>query len=294
MSTNLIACAIDQKECAIVRMTKSGGNHYSLGTSKILPFGLHDLASAKGKRLLKKLDSHLNEWPDEELALCVGPTNYLPLPVSFPANTSAEKYREYCRIEAQYFLSQPEAYDCDCADYGMNQNGLHEKKILLFYPAAASRSVAEHLAATRRIVFNGTAQLPLLHLSKFTAGKQVILEIESNYLLLTESGEGRIGQFSCRETKNRKESEYFTIKTLVENPICRENRVQLTGTLVDKAMTKLIKKESSMTLQPLSIPPSLSISNPSKFSISSAVTVKAVSTALMALDTQKRFTLFAD
>lgn len=294
MSRSLIACAIDARECAVVCIQKSGSNGYSLNGCKTFPFGLEELASAKGNRLLKKLDNHLNEWPDEELALCIAPPSYLPLPVSFPANTSAERCLEYSRIEAQYFLSQPRKYDCDCATYGMSQNGTHEKKMLLFYPAAASRRVSEHLAASRQLIFNGTPQLPLLHLSRFTAERQVILEIESNYLLLTESKEGRIQQFSCREVKNRKESEYFTIKELVENPLFREARVQLTGTLADKAMTKLIKKESLMTLQPLSIPPSLSISNPSKFSISSAVAVKAISLAVMALDTQKRFTLFSD
>jgi len=165
--------------------------------------------------------------------------------------------------------------------------------MLLFYPAAVSRRVSEHLAASRQLIFNGTPQLPLLHLSRFTAGKQVILDIESNYLLLTESREGRILQFSCREVKNRKESEYFTIKELVENPLFRDTEVQLTGTLADKAMIKLIKKESAMTLKPLSIPLSLSISNPSKFSISSVVAVKAISLAVMALDSQKRFTLLA-
>jgi len=294
MSTSLLACAIDARECVIVRMNTSSGNGYGLSGCKAFPFGLEELASTKGSRLLKKLDNQLNEWPNEELALCVAPKNYLPLPVSFPANLSAERCKEYCRIEAQYFLSQPEEYDCDCTTYGISENGGHEKKMLLFYPATASRRVSEQLAASRRLIFSGTPQSPLLHLSRFTAENQVILEIESNYLLLTESKEGRIVQFSCREVKNRKESEYFTIKELVENPLFRETRVQLTGTLADKAMTRLIRKESSMTLQPLSIPPSLSISNPSKFSISSAITVKAISLAVMALNSQKRFTLFSD
>ena len=294
MSTSLLACAIDAKECAVIRMNTSSGNGYGLSKCKTFPFGLEELASTKGNRLLKKLDNHLNEWPNEDLALCIEPSNYLPLPVSFPANTSEERCREYCRIEAQYFLSQPREYDCDCTAYGLSQNGAHEKKMLLFYPAAASQRVSEHLAASRRLIFNGTPQLPLLHLSRFTTGRQVILKIESNYLLLTESKEGRIIQFSCREVKNRKESEYFTIKELVENPLFRETEVQLTGTLADKAMTRLIRKKTSMLLKPLSIPPSPSISNPSKFSISSAVAVKAISTALMALDSQKRFTLFSD
>ncbi len=290
MSTSLLACAIDARECVIIRLNTSGDSEYNLSGCKTFPFGLEELASTKGSRLLNKLDNQLNEWPDEELALCITPTNYLPLPVSFPANLSAERCREYCRIEAQYFLSQPEEYDCDCTAYGIHQNGAHEKKMLLFYPAAASRKVSEHLAASHRLIFNGTPQLPLLHLSRFCAGRQVILEIESNYLLLTESIEGRILQFSCQEVKNRKESELFTIKALVENPLCGETEIKLTGTLADKAMTRLIRKKTSMLLKPLNIPPSLSINNP--FPISSAVTVKAISTALMALDSQKRFTLF--
>ncbi len=294
MSTSLIACAIDARECAIVRMTKFAENKYTLNRCKTLPFDLDHLASVKGIRLLNKLDNHLNEWPNDELALCITPENYLPLPASFPANSSAEKCLEYCRIEAQHFLSQPQQYDCDCTAYGMNQNGAYEKKMLLFYPAESSRKVLEQLTASRRLIFSSTPQLPLLHLSSFTAERQAILEIEKNYLLLTESKEGRIRQLLCREVKNRKESEYFTIKELVENPLFRETRVQLTGTLADRAMTRLIKKETSMTLKPLSIPPSLFITNPDKCSLSSNVTIKAISLALMALDGQKRFTLFSD
>ncbi len=294
MSTSLIACAIDTKECAIVRLKSSSGNGYSLSACKTLPFGLDDLATGKEKRLLKKLDNHINGWPDEELALCISPKNYLPLPVSFPANSSVEQCREYSRIEAQYFLNQPEAYHCDCTGYGMNQNGPHEKKMLLFYPAEPGRRAVEHFTTMRRLIFSGTPQRPLLHLSKFIGEMQVILEIESNYLLLRVSKEGRIEQFSCREVKNRTEIEYFTIKALIENPICREAEVQLTGSLADKAMMKLIQKETSIVLRPLSIPPSIPISNPEKFSLSSAVAVKAISTALMAMAEQKRFTLFSD
>ncbi|ACF44718.1 hypothetical protein [Pelodictyon phaeoclathratiforme] len=294
MSKSLIACAIDARECAIVRLKTAGGGSYSLSGCKTLPFGLDDLASGNGKRLLKKLDSHLNVWPDEELALCFGPKNYLPLPASFPAHADTEKCKEYCKIEAGYFLNQPEEYHCDSTDYGVSQNGLHKKKILLFYPAEPCRRATEHFATTRRILFSGTPQPPLLHLSKFAGERQVILEIENNYLLFRVSGEGRIETFSCHQVKNRKESEYFTIKALVENPICRETEVQLFGSLADKTMMRLIQKETSMKLKPLSIPPSIPISNLKKFSTSSAIAVKAISTALMALDEQKRFTLFSD
>lgn len=294
MSKSLIACAIDAKECAVVRLKTSGGNGYNLSGFKTLPFGLDDLASAKGQRLLKKLDRLLNKWPDEELALCLGAKHYIPLPTSFPANASAKECKEYCNIEAGYFLSQPETYDCDCLDYGVYQCGAHEQKMLLYYPAEPGRRASEHFAATHRIIINGTPQLPLLHLTKITGEAQVILELENNYLLLTVSRDGRIEKMSCHQVKNREEIEYFTIRALVEHPICRETGVQLTGSLADKAMTTLIQKETSITLRALSIPPSIPIGNPEKFSTSSAVAVKAISTALMALGEQKRFTLFSD
>ena len=154
MSKSLIACAIDTNECAVVRLKTSGDNAYSLGGYKTLPFGFGDLASGRGTRMLKKLDSYIKEWPDEELALCIVPENYLLLPAVFPAHASSKKYQEYCKIEARYFLSQPDDYDCDCASYGDGKNRLHEKKcsssILLnpeeepqstFQPRAGSSSV---------------------------------------------------------------------------------------------------------------------------------------------------------
>ena len=294
MSKRLIDCAIDTKECAVVRLKTSGDNAYSLGGYKTLPFGFGDLASGRGKRLLKKLDSFIKEWPDEELALCIGPERYLPLPAIFPNHASSEKYQEYCKIEARYFLSKPDEYDCDCTNYGDGQKGLHEKKMLFFYTAESGRRVSEHFSATRRILFSGTPQLPLLHLSKFTGEAQVILELEQNYLLLTVSRGGRIEQCSCREIKNKKELQSVTIKELVDNPVCRETEVQITGTLAGRSMTRLIQRETSLTVKPLSIPPSILLINPGKFSITSATTVKAISTALMALDKQKESTLSSD
>jgi hypothetical protein len=294
MSKSLIACAIDNNECAVVRLKNSGDNGYSISGCKTLPFGLGDLASGRGKRMLKHLDNHLKEWPEEELAICIGPKSYLPLPAFFPANTSSEKYQEYCKIEARYFLSQPDEYHCDCTGYGYGKSGLHEKKMLFFYPAEPGRIASEHFSSTRQVVFSGTPQLPLLHLSKFTGEAQVILELEQNYILLTIARDGQIEQCSCREVKNKKELQSVTIKELADNPVCRETEVQVTGTLSNKSMTRLIQRETSLTLKPLSIPPSIPINNPGKFSISSAAMIKAISTALMALDEQKESTLFSD
>ncbi|NTV16073.1 MAG: hypothetical protein HGB09_01355 [Chlorobiaceae bacterium] len=291
MSKSLIACAIDAKECALVRLKTSGDTEYSLSLCKTLPFGLGDFAFDRGKRLLKKLDNQLNEWPDEELALCIGPKSYLPLPACFPANASSEESRKYGRIEAGYFLNQPEEYDFDITSYGDNSHGLLEKKILLFYPAEPCRKVSEHFSTTHRIVFRGTPQLPLLHLSKHTSNTQVILEVENNFILLTISSKGRIEKFSCREVKNRKEIEYFTIHILIDNPVCQDAGVQVTGSMADKTMIALIQRETSIKLKPLGIPPSIAINNPQKLPFSSAAAVKAISSALMALSNNKEFIL---
>ena len=294
MSKSQIACSINITECTIVRLKTSGSTGYSLSACKSLPYGMIDFASGKGNRLLNKLNSHLKAWRGEDLALCVEPGSYLPLPAYFPADVSPDECKEYCRIEAGYFLTQPEQYWCD--DTGNNDQScsrLHNQHLLLFYPDKQCRQALEHFSTNHRIVFSGSPQLPLLHLSKLSGEAQVILELESNYVLLTIARNGRIEKFSFHQVKNREEREYFTIKVLVENPICRETGVQVTGTMADKIMMAMIGKESSLDLKTLTIPPSISISNPQNFSISSASAVKAISTALMALAENKETTTFS-
>jgi len=287
MSKSQIACSISTTECTVVRL-KTSGSGYSLSECQILPLGLGDLISGKRKRLLNKLKSCLKVWYNEDLALSIEPGTYLPLPAYFPAKASPEDCKEYSKIEAGYFLTQPEKYSCDISGYfDTNSSRTYKKHLLLFYPDEHCRKVSEHFATNHRIVFIGSPQLPLFHLSKLTGEPQVILELENNYVLLTISRNGHIQQFSFHQVMNKEEMEYFTIKELVDNPVCRETGVQVTGTMADKIMTGLIGKETSIVLKALSIPPSISISNPQQFTLSSASAVKAISTALMALSSKK-------
>jgi hypothetical protein len=293
MSKSHIACSINATECTIVRLKTSGSTGYCLSACKTIPSDLGDLASGKGKRSLNKLDRYLKEWHNEDLSLCIEPETYLPLPAYFPADASAEECKAYCSIEAGYFLSHPELYRCDHTSYcDTISSGLHKKHLLLFYPDKHCKKVSEHLSINHRVVFNGSPLLPLLHLSKFSGEPQVILELENNYVFLTISRNGRIEKFSSHQVKNKEEREYFSIKELVDNPVCRETGVQLTGTMADRIIMALIGKETSIALKPLSIPPSISISNPQRFSVSSASAVKAISAALMALSEQKETTTF--
>lgn len=293
MSTSQIACSINATECTVVRLKTTGSTGYCLSACKTFPSGLRDLASSKTKRILNKLERYLKEWHDEDLALCIEPELYLPLPAYFPIDASPEECKEYCNIEAVYFLNHPEKYRCDHAGYCDTINLVsHKKHLLLFYPDEHCKRVSEHFSTNHRIVFSGSPQLPLIHLSKLTEEPQIILELENNYVLLTIARNGRIEKFSFHQVKNKEEREYFTIRELVDNPLCRERGVQVTGTMADKSITGLIGKATSIALKTLSIPPSISISNPQQLTVSPTTAVKAISAALMALSEKKIPTTF--
>ncbi len=283
VSKSVIVCTIDYAESAVIRLKTSGSDGYTLCGCKTLPHGLQCLASGKEKRLLGKLKGYCCAWKEKELVLCVDTESLLPLPACFPADATPEESQEYGRIEAGYFLDRPEEFGCDIARYASGQ-ATDNNRLLLFYPAEPCKRVTKYFADEHQILFAGTAQLPLLHLSKFTAEPQVILELENSSVLLTISRNGEIEKLSFHKVKNQEEAEYFTMKELMENPICRQTAVHVTGARADKAMMSLIGAETSFPLKPLSIPSSLSISNPQRFSTSSPAVVKAISAALMMLD----------
>ena len=282
-SKSIIACIIDHTESAVVRLKTSGSNGYTLSGCKTLPHGLQSLASGHEKRLLGKLKSFCGAWKDEELALCVGTESLLPLPACFPEDATPEESRAYCRIEAEYFLNKPEEYGYDIVRYA-NGHATDNNRLLLFYPAEPCSRVETYLSDEHQILFAGTAHLPLVYLSKFTEEPQVLLELENSSVLLTIAHHGTLEKFSFHRVNNREEAEYFTMNKLMENPICRQTAVQVTGTRADKAMMSLIGAETSSPLKPLSIPPSLSISNPQQLNTSTPAVVKAISAAVMALE----------
>ena len=282
VSKSIIACTIDQTESAVVRLKTSGSNGYTICSCKTLPYGLQCLASGKEKRLLRKLKSCSSAWKEDGLALCVGGESLLPLPACFPEEATPEESRAYCNMEAEYFLDRPEEYGCDIARY-TSDGATDKNRLLLFYPAEPGRRIAQYFSDEHQIIFSGTTQLPLACLSRYTEEPQIILELENSFVLFTIAHHGTLEKFSFHRVKNHEEAEYFTMKELMENPICRQTALQVTGTRADKAMMSLIGAEASSPLKPLSIPPSLSISNPQRFTTSSPAVVKAISAALMAL-----------
>ncbi len=284
MSKSVLACSIERSESALVRLKSCGSGSYTLSVCRTLPFGSEDLSSEKGVRQLNKLARHLDEWPGEDLALSIGPENYNSLPAYFPAGATPEAVREYCRIEAGYFLKRPDDYHCDvtaCTDEGREE--MLEKQLLLFYPAAPFNQASNRLCMGHSVIFRGTPQLPILHLSKISGESQAILEIEKSYVLFASATNGRIEKFSCHPVKNRTECEYFAIRALIDNPVGIEGEVQVTGSGAKRSVIARISKESGLKLKPLALPESIPLSNPGKFKISSQSALKAISTALMAL-----------
>ena len=91
MSKSQLACSISTTECSVVRLKTSGSNGYILSECKTLPLGLGDLAAGRGKRILKKVERHLKEWGQENLAFCVEPGTYLHMPAYFPVDASPSK-----------------------------------------------------------------------------------------------------------------------------------------------------------------------------------------------------------
>ncbi len=284
MGTSRTACSIDMNESAIVRLHESDSGECTLTGCAVLPFGLDDLSAGKGKRLLKKLASHLRKLRSEHLAFCISAEIYLSLPTSFAPGSTSEEIRSACMLESEYFLSDPSAFHCDVAGTDEDgDEGIHEKRLMLFYPGEPARTLISHFSTEQSIRFCCSPQLSLLHLSERAKSPLAVLEIENRYILLAVANNGRFEKFSCRQVKSRDEAMYFTIRELSANPRFRETGIQVSGSLADKAMHTLIEKETQVKTRPLGIPPSLRLSNPDRFPIASPAAIRAISTALMAL-----------
>jgi hypothetical protein len=282
MGISQTVCTVDTSECAVIGLESSGGTACRLTACKTFPFGIGELVSDKGKRLLKKVARQVGKIKSEEMVLCIAPETYLPLPAYFPAGADPAQYQELCRMEAEYFLNKPDDYSCDVTGYGEMTESLHEKKLLLFYPAEPCRTVSDMFSAQYPVRFSCSPHLSLLQLSMYENKPLATLELENNYFLLSISKHGRLEKFICRQVKSREEAVFFTIKELSGNPLLKETGVQITGSRADKSIITLIGKETSLKTKPLGIPSSIPISNLEKFSVSSPAAVKAISTALMA------------
>jgi len=284
-SKSTIACIIDHNASAAVRLKTSGNSGYTLSACKTWRYGTHQVTSGKASGLCEKMSRWCSTWREEELVLCVGTETLLPLPVTFPVDATPDDIREYCRIEAEHFINQSKNFRCDHAPYVSNSAIEHNSNttLLLFYPAQPRNQITRHFAANHRLLFSGTTHRALIYSSTLMEKPLVLLELGEQSVTFMVARNGALELLSSHQVTTRDEAEYFTIKELMEHPICRQTTVSVTGSRADKAMLALIAGDKAFCLKPLSLPPALSISNPEQFSLASPVVVKAISAALMGM-----------
>jgi hypothetical protein len=243
----------------------------------------------KAPKALAKLSGVLREWRDEPLALSVSHPKIRTLPAWFSANATAEQHETLCRIEAGYFLKNPEAWHwqqlpCKSAP---GEHPDMEKQLLMFFPADPCRAIERHVRSSHHVTLNCMHVAPLLFLSTFTATMQHILEIEEGYVIFFSALNGKITYYRYWPVKSGSEREYFCIRELMALPGSRELTVEVTGSAAEPAMLKRLSQETGCNLEPLKIPDSIGIMDQTKGKASSSAAVRAISAALMALSANR-------
>jgi hypothetical protein len=254
---------------------------------RTIPAGLPAFAEPKARKTAALLAGVLKEWRDEPLALSLSPEEILTLPAWFPASVTPEYIQTLCKIEAGYFLRNPDAWKWQQLRYETTPGHppAMEKHLVLFYGATPAQFIEERLQAQHNIVMNGLHFAPLIHLSTCMPTPQLVLELEKRYIAFFVSWNGRVEYFMYWPVKNESEREYFSVRELVAYPLGRSSVVRITGSAAGGSLLKRVAMETSCTLAPLGIPESISFTDSSGVRLASPSFIKAISTALMALDT---------
>jgi len=285
MSRSQLACAIGNTSSAFVRIKSSGSGSYVVTACKVLPLGTKAFEGKKQARSLKKILALTEEWRGEALALCFCPGAYFPLHAYFPSNAPKEACEDYCRIEAAHFLDRPEEYLHDHTAYAGSavKNNL-EKHLVLFYHAEPFKTLSIGFSERHPLLFSGSPLIPELHHSLSIKEKTAFLDLENSHVALTVANKGKLEYFNCHPVKERKEAEYFAIHELQSNPIIHDSAIQAGGYLFDKAMTSLLEKETSCHVVPPGLPDGVLFSGRDGSVCRSSAAVKAIRTAVMALE----------
>jgi len=217
MIQSIVACAIDAEESSIVRMKSSTGEGRILSGYRSFPFGRTAIASTQGKRLLKKLTSFAAQWRGENMAIALTHETLHPLPAYFSHGASPETRHEYSRIEAAYFLENPDSHQCDSIAYGdSDKKEPYEKPSFSFTPTPACNWLKRQFIENHPIIFKGSHIPPLLYTHGCSGEPQAILEITGDYVMFLIANGRRLSHFSFRPINSREEAEYFAIKELQE------------------------------------------------------------------------------
>lgn len=270
--------------CTIVRIKTAGQNGFTLSGAHQLRIGSRRLHQEKDPTVRMQLMRQLSFWKDTSIALSVEPESVHCLPATIPFSQSSLSYREYCQLEAEHFLMQPEHFACDSI-IRSRQEEASKEELLLFYPDSGITALRELRHPEQELLYSGTIVSPLIFLSTFSEEPQAIMMIEPKSLLLLVCRKGKLKTFACHQISSRDECEYFAMKTITESPLCRKTVLQLTGNALTPPFTKLLQTEKWLRTQPLKLPSALRLAAGKRHLLfPSSAMVSAISTALMALE----------
>ncbi|MBN1928205.1 MAG: hypothetical protein JW764_01480 [Chlorobiaceae bacterium] len=285
MSRSQIACAFDAGSTTVARVKSTGRGTFTMTMCRTIDGGLDALGGPKGIRLAKKVASMLREWPDEPVALCFSPPEIRTLPAWFPEEITPGRYRDLCRLEAGYFLNDVEAWrwhDMAVESAPEQAKGLL-RRMLLFYPAAPARLIEQELQRHRPLGAQGVHLEALASLSAGTGEPLAVLELETRYTALCLSVDGRIGYFRYWPVKDASERDYFAVTELTSAPLGGAT-VRVTGPEASPKTLERLSRATSRKLEALELHPWVSAEKGAVKSKSPTATLRAVSTAIMALN----------
>lgn len=284
MSRSQIACAFDAGSTTIARVKSTSHGSFTMTMCRTLDGGLDDLGGPKGAKLAGKIASALKAWRDEPVALSFSPAEILTLPAWFPSG-SPDGYRDnLCTIEAGYFLDKADKWQWhDMAlEPGAHPPAGLDRRMLLFYPSAPARFIESELRKDRRVGWRGVHAEAVARLSAVTGEALAVLELEEHYAALSISRNGKIGYFRYWPVKEASEREYFAITELTTAPLDGAP-VKVTGPAASAKVIERISRETSRAIAPLELHPWVTAEKGANKAKSPTATLRAVSTAIMAL-----------
>lgn len=285
MSRSQIACAFDAASTTIARVKSNSHGSFTMTMCRTIDGGLDDLSGSKGPKLAKKLVSMLRDWRDDPVALSFSPPEIRTLPAWFPEETTSGNCDELCRIEAGYFLHNVAAWRWH--DMLMNpvagQDDNLKRRMLLFYPAAPACFIERELQQHHDVSTRGVHLEPLARLSAGTGEPLAVLELEARYAALSVSVDGKLDYFRYWPVKDASERDYFAVTELTSAPIGNAS-VKVTGSAASPKALERLTRETPHTLEALEPHPWVSAEKGANKGKSPTATMRAVSTAIMALN----------
>ena len=285
MSRSQLACAFEASSTTIARVKSTSTGSFAMTMCRTIGGGLDDLGGPKGAKLARKLLSMLREWKGEPVALSFSPPEIRILPTWFPEQITSDSCDELCRIEAGYFLNDVDAWrwhNMTLESVAEQAEGL-SRQILMFYPAAPACFIERELRQHHEVSTNGVHIEPLARLSAGTGQPLTVLELEASYTALTRSVNGKIEYFRYWPVKNGSERDFFAITELNATP-AEESPTWVTGSEAKQKSLERLSRESSRALEPLELHPWASEERGAGKAKSPTATMRAVSTAIMALN----------